>query len=355
MSIDLERLENRLDVINAFDGQLQYGAERFNRETNRSGKGRPSSGFMTPEQAKAVEDTGRERHIRRTGMWRSVDNCPVCGGSEAEFFLERMGMRYRRCAACTHVYADPVIEPGELGRIYGDDQTGYRIYTQPLQKEIDRKKYRYGVDIMDTVGLPGRERILDIGCGAGVFLQVAHECGWPHCVGVDANSAYSETYREIEGVQFVNCTFESLDRETLGSPYDAVSMWSVLEHIYEPTTFLESLGRVLKPGGIFFVLVPNVKSLATRLTRTLSPCFNWKHVHCFSPESLRRLVEGAGFRMLHRETAITEIENIKSYMSGEFPYHGYGDPDGLFDFITPEYIHRNLLGSRLIAVFRYEG
>ena len=39
-------------------------------------------------------------------------------------------------------------------------------------------------------------------------------------------------------------------------------------------------------------------------------------------------------------------------MSGEYPYHGYGDPEGLFDFITPEWIHARLLGSRLIAVFR---
>jgi hypothetical protein len=52
------------------------------------------------------------------------------------------------------------------------------------------------------------------------------------------------------------------------------------------------------------------------------------------------------------ETVITEIDNIKSYMSGEHPYHGYGDPDGLFDFITPEYIHRNFLGSRILAIYR---
>ena len=49
---------------------------------------------------------------------------------------------------------------------------------------------------------------------------------------------------------------------------------------------------------------------------------------------------------------ITEIDNIKSYMSGEYPYHGYGDPEHLFDFITPEYIHRHHLGSRQIAIFR---
>ena len=355
MNIDLEKLENRLERINAFDGQILFGAERFHRETNRSGEGRPSSGHMTPEQAKEVEDTGRERYVRREGMWQPVEACPVCGGAEAHFFLDRMGMSYWRCTSCSHIYANPVVKPEEAGKVYADDQTAFTIYTQPMQKDTDRIKYRYGVDLMDAIGLPGRGRIMDIGCGAGVFLQVAHEAGWPHCVGVDANAAYSDTYQETEGVQFVKGTFESLDRETLGAPYDAISMWSALEHIYDPARFVASLRNVLKPGGLFFVLVPNVTSLATRLMRSMSPTFNWKHLHCFSPQSLSRLVKGQGFELCHHETVISEIDNIKSYLSGEFPYHGHGDPEGLFDFITPEYIHRNLLGSRQIAVFRNSG
>ena len=39
-------------------------------------------------------------------------------------------------------------------------------------------------------------------------------------------------------------------------------------------------------------------------------------------------------------------------MSGEYPYHGYGDPEKLFDFITPEYVHKNFLGSRMIGIFK---
>ena len=39
-------------------------------------------------------------------------------------------------------------------------------------------------------------------------------------------------------------------------------------------------------------------------------------------------------------------------MSGEHPYHGFGDPENLFNFITPEYIHENMLGSRLISIYK---
>ena len=47
-----------------------------------------------------------------------------------------------------------------------------------------------------------------------------------------------------------------------------------------------------------------------------------------------------------------EIDNIKSYLSGEPPYNGYGDPKNIFSFIDPSFIHKNLLGSRLISIFR---
>ena len=129
-------------------------------------------------------------------------------------------------------------------------------------------------------------------------------------------------------------------------------MWNVLEHLYDIQTIVSDVKQMLKPGGLFFVMVPNIESLASRIIRERSPTFNWKHVSHFTRGSLERLMTSCGLATEHFETVITEIDNVKSYLSGEYPYHGYGDPDGLFDFITPEYIHRNFLGSRMIGIFR---
>jgi 2-polyprenyl-3-methyl-5-hydroxy-6-metoxy-1,4-benzoquinol methylase len=355
MKLDLADTTAHLARRNEFDGHLLLGAADFNRTTLRTGQGRPSSGFITPEQAKVVEDTGLERYRRREGMWEEVAACPVCGGAAQEFFLERMGVRCVRCPACTHIYADPVVKRAEALKVYSDDQTAFSVYTGSVQKDVDWKKYQYGLDLLETFGPPGRDSILDIGCGAGVFLQVALAAGWRRCVGVDANAAYASVYREAAGVQYINGTFEGMDPDIIGRDYDAVAMWNVLEHIYDPRPFLRSLSAVMRRGALLFVMVPNVSSLATRLTRTMSPRFNWKHLHYFSPDSLRRLTAAAGLECLHMETAISEIGHIKSYMAGEHPYQGPGDTEGLFDFITPEFIHRHMLGSRLIMVARLPG
>jgi 2-polyprenyl-3-methyl-5-hydroxy-6-metoxy-1,4-benzoquinol methylase len=307
---------------------------------------------MTREQSLVVTDSGVDRYRRNDGQWEAVERCPVCGSGERSPLLSRYGVEIRRCDSCQHRYLSPRVRFDVAMSLYADDKTAADIYTQPLQIETDEIKYRYGLDLLAQLEPPGRERLLDIGCGAGIFLRTAEAAGWRQCVGIDVNERYAGIYRDTPGVQFINSTFESLEPKKVGTDYDCISMWSVLEHLYDLHGILRSVKSILRQRGLLFILVPNADSLATRLIRALSPTFTWKHTSHFVPASLRRLMEMHRFECVHMETVITEIDNIKSYMSGEYPYHGYGDPAGLFDFITPEYIHRNLLGSRLIGIFR---
>ena len=351
-SIDINSAETCLDAKNQFDGNLRFGAKKFHRETNRSGEGKPADGGLGREHAKIVKDTGLDRFQRVGDFWEEVNECPVCSSKDRSFFLQRMGLDIWRCSFCSHRYQHPRISFDKACELYGDDKTASDIYTQPTQKDIDRIKYQYGLDLIDQLNPPGRERIMDLGCGAGVFLEVALLSGWETCVGIDANNRYADIYQEANGIQYIQSSFERLDRERLGKEYDCITLWNVLEHLFDLKGIIAEIKRMLKPGGLLFIMVPNVESMATRLIREKSATFNWKHVSHFSPNSLRVLMSRHKLECVHIETAISEIDNVKSYMSGEYPYHGYGDPDHLFDFITPEYLHRNLLGSRLIGVFR---
>lgn len=351
-TFDIVAFDSRLEAKNQFDGNLRFGAKAFHKDTNRSGEGKPADGGLVREHAKIVRDTGEERFQRIGDFWDDVTNCPVCGSPQRSFFLTRMGLDIWRCKSCSHRYQHPRITFEKACELYADDKTASDIYTQPMQKEIDRIKYQYGLDLIEQLKPSARKRIMDIGCGAGVFLEVALANGWETCVGIDANGRYADIYQDAVGIQYIQSSFERLDRERLGRNYDCISLWNVLEHLFDLQGIVAEIKRMLSPGGLLFIMVPNVESLATRLIREKSATFNWKHVSHFSPNSLKVLMERHGLTCVHLETAITEIDNVKSYLSGEYPYHGYGDPDHLFDFITPDYIHRNLLGSRLIGIFR---
>jgi 2-polyprenyl-3-methyl-5-hydroxy-6-metoxy-1,4-benzoquinol methylase len=349
---NINNFGERLSAKNEFDGNLIYGAKKFHFETNRAGEGKPSSGYLIREHAKVVEDTGKERYIRKPGYWEEVKKCPVCFSEEKEFFIYRMGLEVYRCKNCSHRYLNPRIKYDEAMKIYADDKTASDIYTVPLEINIDEIKYQYGLELVNQLIDGKKEKIMDIGCGAGVYLKVAFKNGWEQCVGIDVNERYNDIYKETKGVQFISSSFESLDPDKLGENYDCIALWSVLEHLYDLNNILTVVKKLLRKDGLLFILVPNVESLATRLMREMSPTFNWKHISHFSQKSLTELMKRNNFEKIFMETVITEIDNIKSYMSGEYPYHGYGDPENLFSFITPEYIHKNFLGSRMIGIFK---
>ncbi len=351
-NFDIKDFKSRLNIINQFDGNLVYGAKNYHKKTKRTGEGRPSDGKMVREQARVIDDTGKDRYIRKEGCWEAVDKCPVCNSPERNPFLTRMGLDIYRCGECDHRYMNPRIKFDTLVQLYADDKTASDVYTQPVQIDIDTKKYLYGLDLIERLNPPSMKKIMDIGCGSGGFLRIANETGWEYCIGVDANERYADIYKETKGVQFLQSSFEHLDHEKIGTGYDCIAMWNVLEHLYDIQSIVSDVRDMLKPGGLLFIMVPNIESLASRIIREKSATFNWKHVSHFTRGSLEKLMTSCGLESVHFETVITEIDNVKSYLSGEYPYHGHGDPDGLFDFITPEYIHSNFLGSRMIGIFR---
>ena len=120
-------------------------------------------------------------------------------------------------------------------------------------------------------------------------------------------------------------------------------MWDALEHTYDLNYLMKFVTKNLKKNGYFMILVPNFNSLATKLMRNLSPTFNWKHTLHFNEESLKILSKKYNLKCVHFETVVSEIDNIKSYLSGKWPYDGYGDPENHFKFITPEFLHQKNL------------
>lgn len=351
---DLNDPASRLDAKNEFDGHLVYGSKAFHVSTHRSNakKDGPADGAMHHEQQDVVQDSGAERYQRIPEFWEDVNECPICGSAERTFFLSRFALDIYKCDECTHRYMHPRITFEKLITLYAKDYTANKVYSSEPQMDIDGVKSTYGLNLLDKLGVPDRGKIMDLGCGSGKFLATAKQHGWSECVGVDANPTFQDMHDEVNGVRFMYSSFETLDTDTIGEGYSAITLWNVLEHLYDLKSIVRQIHSLLKENGLLFIMVPNAESLATKLIREKSATFNWKHVAHFSPKSLEKLMKDAGFETVLMETSISEIENVKSYMNGAWPYSGFGDPEGTFDFITPSFIHENMLGSRLIGVFR---
>jgi len=115
---------------------------------------------------------------------------------------------------------------------------------------------------------------------------------------------------------------------------------------------LNSLTEVMNPKALFLIMVPNLESLVSRLIREKSPTFNWSHLNYFSPFTLGKFLLNFGFHIELMETVISEIGNINNYLAFDDPYMGDNEKTITLEFLTSEYIHNHLLGSRILVIAR---
>ncbi len=225
-------------------------------------------------------------------------DCPVCGRNEAEEYLRKGELRLVRCRHCTMIYADPVPGGFASGEYYAGEGADY--YLSPAKLESDYAPVRFEREVrLFREHCPGGA-VLDIGCSSGAFLYQLNQ-RFPGCyqvLGTDVSGPALD-YAESRGVAIVRGNF--LEQEFGGRQFEAVTFWAVLEHLAGPRQFLTKAVSVLKPDGLCFVLVPNMRSLAARALGARYRYVCPQHLNHFTKVTLTKMVE-AQFSVLQLNT-----------------------------------------------------
>lgn len=108
--------------------------------------------------------------------------------------------------------------------------------------------------------------VLDVGCGTGLFMKHIINVGCTQCFGVDghtdfAHLAIKRGYKEVRQIEDLNVDKLPFEDEK----FDVVVCKDVFEHLLNPMHAVSEIKRVLKPGGIFLLHVPNHFPLSARL------------------------------------------------------------------------------------------
>ncbi len=149
----------------------------------------------------------------------------------------------------------------------------------------------------------GGRRVLEIGCGLGWVLALLGDDGDVTGVDVSAYAVDSAARRVPRGRFFLAGIEEGLPAGAADTPYDLVLARYVLEHLADPAKAVRVVREALRPGGFFFLSVPNTDSLGRRLKGP-----EWyahkdpTHVSLLAPEAWLRMLNEAGFAV-ERETA----------------------------------------------------
>ncbi len=148
--------------------------------------------------------------------------------------------------------------------------------------------------------IPGRDRLIDIGCADGQFLEAAGRRGWT-VFGVELNPPAAAA-AEAGGATVFRGELESMEHLPWGT-FDLVTGWDVLEHTPEPRAFMERMVRLAAPGATIAISTLNVRSAVAR-------CFGMRwslviddHFTYWSERSLKSFVEDFGVEVAEVSTA----------------------------------------------------
>jgi hypothetical protein len=230
--------------------------------------------------------------------------CPLCDSADIPYHIEAdttrhalykpvlpKTMKWRSCAGCGHMFTEGYYTPEMCEVIFSD--------TQPVQ--------RVGHDVEGQRKVSARivERIarrvtdgdwLDIGFGNASLLFTAQEWGYTP-VGVDLRKENVDALRKLQ-IEAYCIPVEEMDwRER----FSVVSMADVLEHMPFPRKVLPAVHRMLRPGGVLFVSMPNTDSIVWRALDAAGTNPYWseiEHYHNFSRKRLHTLLEQHGFTPL---------------------------------------------------------
>jgi SAM-dependent methyltransferase len=216
-----------------------------------------------------------------------VGHCPACGSTARDRGWATRGLGFHRCDACGLVYTDP--QP--RGRIREKYTREYDLAAHFGQHHA-RKQVLFQRRL-DRLGAPSldRRRLFDVGCGDGLFLELAARRGW-QVYGVELNPPAIARARE-RGAQ----VFEGALEELLDLPwgtFDVVTSWDSIEHTPEPRPFAEALARLLAPAGRLMLTTMNRRSLAARVFRSRWSLLGEDHFTYWDRRSLVELFETVG-------------------------------------------------------------
>jgi 2-polyprenyl-3-methyl-5-hydroxy-6-metoxy-1,4-benzoquinol methylase len=276
-------------------------------------------------------------------------SCPTCGSVEARPELDKDHMRLVRCRPCDLVYVSPTFDESHYQEVYASQE--YQDIVRDLGiKSHDYRVERFGkerVELMARHLAVPRPRYLDVGCSTGFVVEAARDAGWD-AVGIDLNPSAVEFGRDrgldLQTVALENGGFDD-------ASFDAVSLFDVLEHLIAPAETLRACARLLRPGGIVFMYVPNYDS-ASRLLMGKDAHFIWPthHLNYYTPSTVQDLLAREG---LDTAYLATEGLDVVDYLWYRREVHGASDDgvDAIADLLQ-FFVNAGAYGKNLRVIGR---
>ena len=218
----------------------------------------------------------------------------------SEDYLSGERFEVVRCGDCGLLRTDFRERAHDLSFYYGPAYYGTagRRFMGGIERAVGLFRNARARMVARLAGQPGR--ILDLGCGRGLMLAALQNMGW-QCVGTEVSADLAEAARGARGLEVHSEGIEPLPFPD--ASFDAVTTWHSLEHMERPVGTLGDIFRILRPGGLLVIEIPNAAGLQARWGGP-----GWfhldvpRHLYHFSRSELTEILVGLGFSIVQEST-----------------------------------------------------
>ncbi len=195
-------------------------------------------------------------------VYSDIVQCDKCGLAYCNMHLPKIQLvkKYRE-----------VIDPAYLSEQKQREKT-FRLYLKYIGKTLSTGK------------------ILEIGSNAGFFLNQAKKAGY-EIEGIEPNTWAADYIKKTFKLKIIN---KNIDDMVFKEKFDAIVMFDVIEHLYDPFKVVKKLSTCLKKGGSLFMTTPDIGSLSAKIQGKKWYALRQQHIYYFSKRSMSIMLEKAG-------------------------------------------------------------
>jgi ubiquinone/menaquinone biosynthesis C-methylase UbiE/transcription elongation factor Elf1 len=226
------------------------------------------------------------------------EHCPICNHSEFEKHIDCVDYTVSnetftivKCKSCGFHFTNPVPIESEIGNYYkSDSYVSHSATKKGLIFKIYHlvRSYTLKQKVKLITTLSKGKNHLDIGAATGHFLNASTKAGF-NSIGLEPDK---------DARQFAQSTFnvniKPLEHlyEIKENAVDVITMWHVLEHVYNLRKDLDQITKILKDDGVMIVAVPNMGCYDAKKYKEYWAGYDVPiHLYHFQPNDIKNLFE----------------------------------------------------------------
>jgi len=269
--------------------------------------------------------------------------CDLCGSDKNILWDIARSNKLSRCKNCGLVFTNPRIKNAKEKDQIIYSESYFQQKSRMTDEMLKARKKTYQFEIQSLMDFVKNGRILDVGCGMGVFLESFGK-EWEK-YGCDISS-YALSIAQEKGVEVYQGEFEHLDLKK--DFFDVVYFRASLHHTYSPKKCLKNAHKILKPNGLIAICMSNnCSGIAGRLFKGHVKSYEQGHNYLFSHSTLNRYLADCCFELLNVSYPYwgTGYESYRDFTDIVFLYAKYiflrsfsklNDPK-YYDFSSPTF------------------